>query len=163
MSALFSQLGINVPALIAQSVNFLIVLIVLTFFVYRPLVRLMDERKRKIEEGLRGAKLADERLAEIAKLVAKRAAEAEAEALVLMQSAKRDADLLTKDLVKAGEARSEAIVKEARTLASRGRAEQMVGVHAEARNFIRAVVEKVVGLNPKLIDDALIEQAVKML
>ena len=36
----------------AQLVNFLIVLAILTFFVYKPIVRMLDERKEKIEKAV---------------------------------------------------------------------------------------------------------------
>ena len=65
MSLLFSQLGISWGALLAQGTNFLIVLVVLWYFVYRPLARIVDERRVKIEKGLADAKEADDRLGQI--------------------------------------------------------------------------------------------------
>lgn len=163
MSALFTQLGVGVPALIAQALNFLIVLVVLTFFVYRPLGKLMDERSRRIAEGLRGAEEADKRLRQIADEAAKRAAQSEQEALVVMSEAKRQAEALGKQLTQTSEAKGEAIIKEAKTIANRESAEQMISVQARAREFVRAVISKTVELDPSKIDDKLIDQAIKLI
>ncbi len=55
MSDLFAQLGINLKLLIAQGINFLIVLVVLTIFVYKPLLKYLRERREKIAQGLADA------------------------------------------------------------------------------------------------------------
>ena len=55
MAELLSQLGIDGKLLLSQGVNFGIVLAVLTYFIYKPLVKILNERKTKIEFGLKGA------------------------------------------------------------------------------------------------------------
>jgi F-type H+-transporting ATPase subunit b len=47
-----SQLGINVPLLITQLVTFIILLVVLRAVAYKPLMRMMDERSRRIKESM---------------------------------------------------------------------------------------------------------------
>ena len=51
MSELLSQLGIDPKLLLSQGVNFGLVIIILTFLVYKPLVKILNERKQKIEFG----------------------------------------------------------------------------------------------------------------
>ncbi len=60
-------LGINLPSLIAQIINFTILLIVLRMFAYKPVMRLLDERKKRIQEGLEASEEAKRRLAETEK------------------------------------------------------------------------------------------------
>jgi F-type H+-transporting ATPase subunit b len=55
-------LGINAPLFIAQLVNVAIILIVLRLWVFKPLAKVLEERREKIEKGLKHAKEADERL-----------------------------------------------------------------------------------------------------
>ena len=50
-----TQLGFNLPSLIAYLVNFLILLGILFLFAYKPLVRLMDQRAERIRESLEAA------------------------------------------------------------------------------------------------------------
>jgi F-type H+-transporting ATPase subunit b len=58
MSEAFDALGINLPQLIAQIVNFTILLIVLRLVLYKPILRMLDERKKRISEGLNAAEIA---------------------------------------------------------------------------------------------------------
>ncbi|MBI3384892.1 F0F1 ATP synthase subunit B [Candidatus Gottesmanbacteria bacterium] len=46
------KLGIEPILLLTQVINFSILVIVLTKFLYKPILKMLDERKRKIEEGL---------------------------------------------------------------------------------------------------------------
>lgn len=45
------QLGINLPALIAQLVNFGLLLLLLRVVAYRPILRMLDERASRIRES----------------------------------------------------------------------------------------------------------------
>ncbi len=53
-----AALGFSLPALISNLINFTILLIVLRLFLYKPVLRLLDERKRRIQEGLERAEQA---------------------------------------------------------------------------------------------------------
>ena len=58
MSEAFSALGINLPQLLAQVVNFTLLLVILRLLLYKPIMKMLDDRKKKIDEGLRAAELA---------------------------------------------------------------------------------------------------------
>ncbi len=49
---IFSTLGINGPLLIAQIVNFVIIAGVLTYFIYRPILNLIDARRESIRKSM---------------------------------------------------------------------------------------------------------------
>ena len=46
------KLGIEPILLLTQVINFTILVVVLTKFLYKPILKMLDERKKKIEEGL---------------------------------------------------------------------------------------------------------------
>jgi len=48
-------LGISVPTLITQVISFVILLVLLRIFAYKPIMRMMDERSRRIKESLEQA------------------------------------------------------------------------------------------------------------
>lgn len=56
------QFGIEPILLLAQIVNFLIILFVLKKFFYKPIVKMLDDRKKKIEESLKNADAIEEQL-----------------------------------------------------------------------------------------------------
>ncbi|MDD5288620.1 MAG: F0F1 ATP synthase subunit B [Dehalococcoidales bacterium] len=45
-------LGISGPTFIAQLINFVILLVILSFFVYKPIIKMLEERPRKVKESL---------------------------------------------------------------------------------------------------------------
>ena len=53
-------LGLNLPMLIAQIVGFLVLLYILSKLLYRPLLKVMDERADRIKESLEAAERAKE-------------------------------------------------------------------------------------------------------
>jgi F-type H+-transporting ATPase subunit b len=58
MGQAFEALGINLPMIIAQIVNFTILLVVLRLVLYKPVLTMLDERKQRIAEGLNAAEIA---------------------------------------------------------------------------------------------------------
>ncbi|MBI2765493.1 MAG: F0F1 ATP synthase subunit B [Chloroflexi bacterium] len=58
MDKAVEALGLNLPQLIAQVVNFTILLLILKLTLYKPVLKMLDERKQKIAEGLNAADLA---------------------------------------------------------------------------------------------------------
>lgn len=58
MDKAVEALGINLPQLIAQIANFFVLLVILRLTLYKPVLKMLDERKQKIAEGLNAAELA---------------------------------------------------------------------------------------------------------
>lgn len=50
-----AALGINLPVLISQIISFLILFGVLSFVAYKPLLKMLDERSKRIKESLEQA------------------------------------------------------------------------------------------------------------
>jgi F-type H+-transporting ATPase subunit b len=163
MAQLFSQLGIALPALLAQGFNFLVVLTVLTLFVYKPLGKIVDERRTRIEEGLEHAREADVRLADIGEKEKHVLAEAEKVAFSVIKDAEGKASVRAREIVEQGEKKGSSILSEAHALAARQTAEERASVHAEAAALIKLALVKTVELDPKQVDEKLIERAVALL
>lgn len=58
MDKAVEALGINLPQLIAQIANFAVLLLILRLTLYKPILKMLDERKQKISEGLNAAEIA---------------------------------------------------------------------------------------------------------
>ena len=58
MGALFSAFGVDWHLLLIQAVNFALLLAALTYFLYKPILRIIDERREKVAEGVRVAQQA---------------------------------------------------------------------------------------------------------
>lgn len=58
MDKAVEALGLNLPQLIAQVVNFFVLLFILRLVAYKPILKMLDERKQRIAEGLNAAEIA---------------------------------------------------------------------------------------------------------
>ena len=94
MNALLDQLGINGGLFLSQAVNFFILLLVLTFFVYKPLIKVVKTRNAKIKEGLEKAEEADIRLKEVDNIGKEKIKQAEQESINIIKSTEQKAKVL---------------------------------------------------------------------
>lgn len=58
MDKAVEALGLNLPQLIAQIANFFVLLLILRLTLYKPVLKMLGERKEKIAEGLNAAEIA---------------------------------------------------------------------------------------------------------
>lgn len=123
---MLDSLGIQWPKLIAQLVNFSIVLFVLWRFAYKPIFTMLEERRQKIAEGLANA---EKIKADIAKTEADRQkvlADAGDKANKLIDEARQAAARVREQETQKAIAAAEQIVAKAREAAAQER-QQMLG------------------------------------
>ncbi|MDP3732926.1 MAG: F0F1 ATP synthase subunit B [Candidatus Daviesbacteria bacterium] len=94
---ILNQFGINPILLAAQVVNFLILLFILKKFLYKPILKVLEERKRKIEESLKNAEEIEKKLQltedEKEKILAKTSQEAQR----LLDRVKKEIELMKEE------------------------------------------------------------------
>ena len=161
MSELFSQLGIDPKLLLAQGVNFLILLVVLTKFVYKPLMKMVEERRKKIELGVKGGEMAKQiiKKAEDEKLEIIK--EADIQAVGIISEAEKTAQKKAQEIALQADKKAQNALREAMLIAERKEKEEMERVALEAKKLVKEAIIKTVQLKPDQIDDKLIEEAVK--
>lgn len=161
MGQLFEQLGIDWHLLLSQAVNFFLLLIVLRVFAYKPLLALLRERRRKIEEGLVKAEEAGRRLYEVEEIGKGKIKEAEKEAIGILKRTETDAKTLEgKMLAEAKRKEMEALANTVALLRQKEE-ESRSAAQKEAAAMVKLAIAKTVGLSPEKIDDALVARAVK--
>ena len=94
---LLFQLGINWKLFLSQAINFFILLVVLTFFVYKPLIKVIKERNQKIKTGLDKAEEATARLKEIDNIGKEKIKEAEQKGIEMIKETENRAKILDKE------------------------------------------------------------------
>jgi F-type H+-transporting ATPase subunit b len=154
-----SALGINLGFLIAQIINFLLIMTLLTVILWKPVVNMLDSRSAKIEKGLEAAAAAAN---------ARRNAEAEAEK-ILAQARTESAQIVEEgrsrgdEVAKAIEAdarkSADKIREDARVSAQAERNTELSGLRGQVAAISVAVAQRLIGetLDAKrqkaLIDD----------
>lgn len=102
MEQLIESFGIDGKLIVAQIINFVILLALLSYFLYKPMLKLLAERQEKIESGIRDAEAA-----------AEARATADQEKRSVLTAATEKASELEKQAVLTAAKRSEEIVAEA--------------------------------------------------
>lgn len=160
MQQLVSQLGINWELLLSQAVNFALLLIVLRIFVYKPVLKILHDRRAKIEGGLMKAEEAETRLHEVDAIGKGKIKEAEHEAINILKRTEAEAKTLEEKLLAEARAREEEAVKSAAVRLRSQEEESRLAMEKEAAALVRAAIVRTVELSPEKIDDALIAKAV---
>ena len=117
MEPLLSAFGVNWKLLLAQGINFALLLAILSYFLYKPVLRMIDERREKIAEGVRTAERAARSLAEAQKKGDGIVGDASREAEALVKTARARAEEKGAEIVKSAEARAEGVLTDAATRA----------------------------------------------
>jgi len=87
-SSLVGQFGIDLKLIAAQAVNFVVVAFLLWRFAFKPVMVTMDERQRKIAEGLQFAEESRSQLAETEKRHAEIVREANVQSQQILEEAR---------------------------------------------------------------------------
>jgi len=99
MDSLIQALGLNWRILLAQFVNFSILVFVLWRFAYRPVFNILEERRKKIEKGVSDALAAEARLETTMQESKGIITEARKEAGEIIEEAKKKAEIRYQEIV----------------------------------------------------------------
>lgn len=109
-----TQLGINLPTLVAYLLNFVVLLGVLYAFAYKPLLRAMDQRSERIRESLEAADKARDEAANAQTAVEEQLAEARREGQRLLDLAREAANRFREEEMEKARGDAENFVERAR-------------------------------------------------
>lgn len=139
------QFGIDWPYFISQTLCFLLVGAALYYFAVRPLTRVLDQRRQKIEDGLRYTEEMKARMEasekERAELLKKASLEAQS---VIQKAAEQGKSLLEKQTAQAA-VQAESMLQKAREQTAQERAGMMADVRREAADLVVQTAAAVLG------------------
>ena len=87
-----TDLGINLPSLVAYLINFVLLLGILTLFAYKPLMRVLDQRSERIRESLEAADRARDEASSSQQAIEEQLNEARREGQRLLDQAREAAE-----------------------------------------------------------------------
>ncbi len=138
-------LGFDLPSLIVYLVNFTLLLAILYFFAYKPFLKLMDERSRRIKEGLEATERAKEEAARMQADMERQLEEAHKEGQQFIDRTREIADRYLKEERENARREVEALLERARTDIQRERDEAMDQVRQHFADLAIRAAEQVVG------------------
>jgi len=164
MGDLFSKLGINWQSLVFQIINFVILLVILKKFVYRPILNALDQRKKKIAESIKQAEEIDRQAKQATEAHEATLREARQKAQRIIDQANLDAEKVRTEKAEATKQEIEHLLVKAKQQIKDEKHQALSEVKREAGALIIRASEKVLRerLNDKQ-DQELVERSVKEL
>ncbi|WP_418791129.1 F0F1 ATP synthase subunit B [Phosphitispora sp. TUW77] len=99
MGAILESLGFEFPKFIWQVVNFLILVVLLKKFAYKPILNMLDERRKSIEDAINNAETAKTEAENMRKEYQTRLAEAKQEAQEIMAKATKLGEEMKQEII----------------------------------------------------------------
>lgn len=160
MDSLIATFHIDWKLILAQAINFAVVIAVLYYFALKPLKTLMDERGKTIQGGLDNAQKQQSLLAEQEALYQQTLADARSEAVSIMNTVTKEAETKRSELIAGAQSEATAIVAAGKKELEQEKQKMILEAKKEIATLVFAVTEKVVGTVAKERVEPLIEEGV---
>ncbi len=162
MDSLISTFHIDWKLMVAQLINFAVVIIVLWIFALKPLKKLMDERGATIAGGLDNAKLQEELLAKQKEDYDAALAEARAKAAAMMKETKKEVETVRADLMQKAQADVTTAIESGKKQLESEKQKMVEEAKKEIVALVMSATEKVLGdVAVGKVDTKLVEESIK--
>ncbi|MEY5015955.1 MAG: hypothetical protein RIS92_2313 [Verrucomicrobiota bacterium] len=137
--------GFNQWMFVSQVISFSLVCFVLAKFAYKPVLKILAERRDTIERSLKEAAAIREQLAEAEKRASEITAKASADAQRIVQETREAMKSFEERQTQAAIAQAEEIVKKAHEATKAEREREFAKLKAEVADLVVATTAKVIG------------------
>lgn len=138
-------LGINFGYLIVQILNFLIMFVVLKAWVYEPVLKLLEDRRETIAQGVEDARIAAEARENAEEEAEKIIQKAQDEATEIVREASERADSIAEDIKSEAEKEAEKARQEALEEVEEDRVRILSELRGQVASLAIAATQKLVG------------------
>lgn len=155
-------LSIDPAIIVTQMFNFLILLVILRFLLYKPLLKVMQDREKRIDDGLENAERADQMLAESEQTRMETIKAAKVESHTILDSARKSGEEAKTGIIQEAESEAAKIIKNGQNVIEMERSKAAQELKEQAVDLIIQTAEKVLKekIDP-LRDQKLIEESLK--
>ena len=156
--------GVDWKLMLAQLINFAIVVFVLWKFAIKPLMQTMEKRNNEIEQGLSDAKAAADRLDEVEAEIKAKLQENKTEAIVILDKAKKQSEENRQASVERTKQEEETVIRKAKEQIASEKDSMVTEVKKEVADMIVVALRKILSedlakdIDHKYIEKVLSEQ-----
>lgn len=160
-----TDIGINLPVLVAQLVNFGFLLFVMQKLAYKPILKMLDERRERIREGLSAADRGREQAAEASRDAQAQIDAARREGQGIVAQAQQVAQRIQEEARVEAQRTQEQMLERARSEIQLERDNAITELRREFADLTISAAEKVIGqsidrtAHQRLIQEALTESS----
>lgn len=140
---LLSKLGIDWSLLLAQIANFAILIGILTFFVYKPLLRLLDERRERIRTSMEEVDRIERQAKEMEKRREEELVKIDREVGSVLERAREQAEEMKRDILASAQKEAQELLAKGRQQLSLERARVFAEVQDTLSTAIVRMTEKI--------------------
>jgi len=138
-------LGINLGYLIVQVFNFLIIMVILIAWIYRPLLNMLQQRRERIAKGLEDARIASEARQSAEKDAEEIIAQARQEANRIVREATERGEQVRRELKAEAEAEAAEIRAQAQAQAQQTQEQALSELRGQVASLAIAAAQKIIG------------------
>lgn len=142
MEKILTVFGVDWRLLVVNTINFGILLLALKYFIYSPVMDMLERRRKRIAEGVKNAELADKKLAETEASRSEVLAKAGKEADTLLAHGREKGTAKEKELIAAGEVAAESLLKDAENQARELKTQAIAESREEVAKLVVLGMEK---------------------
>ncbi len=138
-------LGINLPSLLWHTFNFLLLVVLLAKFLYRPVVKMLDDRAARVKESMERAEAIKEQLLRTSEETRLQLEAARKEGQAIIDRANQMAERVKVQARQEAQAEADKIVSRARAQLERERELAVAELRREMADLVVAATAKVIG------------------
>jgi F-type H+-transporting ATPase subunit b len=143
MQQILTTFGVDWHLLLINAVNFGLLMLVLWYFLYGPVLRMLEERRTKVSQGVKDAEEATKKLSEIERSRSSVLAAAGKEADSVISAARAAGGAKERELLTKGEAAAAVLLKEAEAQAAELKLRSLEESKQEVAKLIVLGMEKI--------------------
>ena len=144
MGNFVGSLGINLPSLVSQLISFVVLFGLLMLIAYKPILKMFDERSKRIKESLEQAELVKQQAASADEAVRKQIEAAAREGQEVINKAMRTGEEMKQAAQQQAKQESETLINRARAEIQRERDEAIDSVRKGFADLTIMAASKVV-------------------
>jgi len=151
------------PAVIGfQALNFVLLLVLLQKILYKPILKLLKDREKRIQDGVENAEKADQMLTESNVIRKDMIKTANAESQSMLEKARKDGESVKSGIIGDAQQEADKIVKSGQAIMEMEKSKATQELKAMAVNMVIAATEKVLRtkMDPEK-DSKMIEESLK--
>ena len=141
---ILENIGFNLPGLISQFINFGLLLVLLIVLLYRPVLKVLDQRAERIRESLEAAERARQDSAKSEEAVQQALGEARERAQQIVQQAQELGQRMEADAREGARTETETLIARARDEIQRERDDAVEQVRKEFADLAILAAERVI-------------------
>jgi len=156
-------LGIDVKLFLGQIINFLILLLILWLFAYKPILKMLNDRREKVAKSLENAKEIEEKLAATEARTKEMISQAQKDTSTMLEESSKAATEEKKEIIAAAHDQSAKEVEKAKVAITEEKELAQKTLQKEMTRLVGLATEKILAkvpapnLQQEAIDDAIDE------